>query len=310
MLLINLLTCSVASLVLACDARRWASSRQDRPSNSFVAASHQNALTDQLRKTRLNALSSLLFANGIPVSRHPVSRGNAKANVLPHKISLSPPSNPMLPGKYSFPLRSRTTKMGAYDIPEVEEKTWIESHIPVHEERLLYLGGEVNDEMVYRLVAQMIYLDAQSNEPIYMYINSPGGSVVAGLALYDAMQHTTSEVITVNLGMAASTASLILGGGVRGKRVGLASSGIMIHQPASGGAVVGNGAGLDRRVDADQLSRIKDVIVSMYSDMTGHPREKILRDVAYDNYMSAQEALSYGLIDEIIENDPSWDLMP
>jgi ATP-dependent Clp endopeptidase proteolytic subunit ClpP len=205
--------------------------------------------------------------------------------------------------------RRGKTMMGPYTIPEISEDVWVEKHVPVTDERVLFLGGEVDDAMIYRIIAQMMYLDVLSHEDIYLYVNSPGGSVIAGLALYDAIQHVKSNIITVNLGMAASTASLVLGAGVRGKRVGVSSSGVMVHQPSSGG-LVGNAATIDKRVDADQIARIKDVVITIYSDMTGRSREQITEDISYDNYMTAKEALEFGLIDEIIENDPAWDLDP
>ena len=131
---------------------------------------------------------------------------------------------------------------------------------------------------------------------MYMYINSPGGSVIAGLALYDTIQHIASPVITANIGMAASMASFILGAGERGKRIALPHSRVMIHQPMGGS----EGQAEDVRVEAEQIMRIKNTLVTMYADMTGQTRERLLSDLDRDNYMSAQQALDYGLIDKII----------
>ena len=133
---------------------------------------------------------------------------------------------------------------------------------------------------------------------MYLYINSPGGSVIAGLALYDTMQHIGSEVITCNVGMAASMASFILGAGERGKRLALPNSRVMIHQPMGGS----EGQAEDVRVEAEQILKIKQTLVTMYAQMTGQTRERILSDLDRDNYMSAQTALEYGLIDKIVSS--------
>ena len=130
-----------------------------------------------------------------------------------------------------------------------------------------------------------------------MYINSPGGSVIAGLALYDTMQHIASPVITCNIGMAASMASFILGAGERGKRIALPNSRVMIHQPMGGS----EGQAEDVRVEAEQIMKIKNTLVTMYAQMTGQTRERVIQDLGRDNYMSAQAALEYGLIDKIID---------
>ena len=134
-----------------------------------------------------------------------------------------------------------------------------------------------------------------------MYINSPGGSVIAGLALYDTFGHIGSPVITCNIGMAASMASFILGAGERGKRMALPHSRVMIHQPMGGS----EGQAEDVRVEAEQIMRIKNTLVTMYAQMTGQTREKLISDLDRDNYMSAQQALDYGLIDKVITGDDS-----
>lgn len=314
------LACSLACLAWACNGQILDCKSEERKGSSLSPD-----LADYRQES---ALACLLFAHGVQDRRIriPVARRTAPTLRLPRTENIITPSGnfispdaPLLQDVIvirkptllnALSARRSNTKMGKlYSIPPADEKVWIEKNVPVTAERVLYLGGEVDDELIYRIIASMIYLDALDHSDIYLYINSPGGSVIAGLALYDTMQHIKSDVITVNMGMAASTASLVLGGGVRGKRVGLSSSGVMIHQPASGGLVGGEGV-LDKRVDADQVQRIKDVIVSMYADMTNQPRDKIIQDVSFDNYMTAQQALEYGLIDDIIENDPSWDLDP
>jgi len=143
----------------------------------------------------------------------------------------------------------------------------------------------------------MLFSDSEDQEkPLYMYVNSPGGSVIAGLALYDTIQHIASPVITANIGMAASMASFILGAGERGKRVALPNSRVMIHQPMGGS----EGQAEDIRVEAEQILKIKGTLVTMYAQMTGQTREQIMKDLDRDNYMSAQQALDYGLIDKIV----------
>lgn len=135
------------------------------------------------------------------------------------------------------------------------------------------------------------------NQPIYMYINCPGGSVISGLAIYDTMQHIRSEVVTINLGLAASMASFLLCAGSRGRRYALPHSRVMIHQP-SGGA---QGQAEDIRVEASQIMRIRNNIVKLYSVMTGQTSEQVTIDLDRDNFLSAEDALKYGLIDEIVQ---------
>ena len=167
----------------------------------------------------------------------------------------------------------------------------------LYRERIIFLGQEIDDEICNQIIAVMLFSDSEdSSKPLYLYINSPGGSVIAGLALYDTMQHIASPVITCNIGMAASMASFILGAGERGKRIALPNSRVMIHQPMGGS----EGQAEDIRVEAEQILKIKGTLVTMYSQMTGNPREKIIKDLDRDNYMSAQEALDYGLIDKIV----------
>jgi ATP-dependent Clp protease, protease subunit len=130
-----------------------------------------------------------------------------------------------------------------------------------------------------------------------LYINCPGGSVISGLAIYDTIQHIRSEVVTINLGLAASMASFLLGAGSRGRRYALPHSRVMIHQPMGGA----QGQAEDIRVEASQIMRIRNNIVKMYSMMTGQTVDRVIEDLDRDNFMSAQEALEYGLIDEVIQ---------
>lgn len=183
-----------------------------------------------------------------------------------------------------------------YRVPEMTEQEYTDAYASLFPERIIYLGQEMEDMVCNRLISTMLYMDANdSMQPMYLYINSPGGSVIAGLALYDTMYHIDSEVITVNTGMAASMASFILAAGSPGKRMALPGSRVMIHQPMGGS----EGQAEDVRVEAEQVIKIKATLVKMYSQMTGQTKDTILKDLDFDNYMSAERALEYGLIDKI-----------
>jgi len=184
----------------------------------------------------------------------------------------------------------------AYRVPEQDDLDWVKGYNDLFAQRLLYLGQEIDDLVINQIISMMLFLDAEEEGPMHLYVNSPGGSVIAGLALYDTMQHIGSEVRTVNIGMAASMASFILGAGARGKRLVLPKSRVMIHQPMGGS----EGQAEDVRVEAEQIYKIKATLVTMYAEMTGQTREQIEKDLGHDNYMSAQEALDYGLVDRIV----------
>jgi ATP-dependent Clp protease, protease subunit len=174
----------------------------------------------------------------------------------------------------------------------------------LYRERIIFLGSEIDDELANQVIGVMLYLDSEdSDKPIYLYINSPGGSVISGLAIYDCMQHIKSEVITINLGLAASMASFILAAGSKGKRLALPSSRIMIHQPMGGA----RGQAQDIKVEAAQIMRIRDNLVKMYSMMTGQTQDQIVKDLDRDNFMSAQEAADYGLVDRVLDYTKSSD---
>lgn len=141
-------------------------------------------------------------------------------------------------------------------------------------------------------------LESEDNtKPIYLYINSPGGSVIAGLALFDTMKHIKSEIVTINVGLAASMASFLLAAGEPGKRLALPHSRVMIHQPMGGA----QGQAADIKVEAEQILRIKKNLVAEYARMTGQTNEAIVKDLNRDNFMSAETAKEYGLIDMVIE---------
>lgn len=165
-------------------------------------------------------------------------------------------------------------------------------------DRIIFLGGEVTDDSANLIIAQLLFLDAEDpDKDIFLYINSPGGSVTAGMAIYDTMQHVHGEVSTICVGMAASMGAFLLAAGAKGKRKALPNSEVMIHQP-SGGA---RGQATDVVIVAEQIVKTKDKLNRILSERTGQPLEKIAADVERDFYMDAQEALDYGIVDEIIE---------
>ena len=165
-------------------------------------------------------------------------------------------------------------------------------------DRIIFLGVPIYDDAANIIQAQMLFLESTEPEKdIQIYINSPGGSVTAGLGIYDTMQLIRCDVSTICMGMAASMAAVLLAGGTRGKRYALPNSEIMIHQPLGGA----KGQATDIQIQAEQILKIKDKLNRILSERTGQPLEKVVADTERDNYMSAQEALEYGLIDKIME---------
>lgn len=165
-------------------------------------------------------------------------------------------------------------------------------------DRIIFLGGEVDDDTANIIVAQMLFLEADDpDKDIFLYINSPGGSVSAGMAIFDTMQYIKCEVSTICVGLAASMGAFLLTAGVKGKRRALPNAEIMIHQP-SGGA---RGQATDMNIQVEQILRIKKRLNAILAERTGQPVEKIAADTERDNYLTAAEAKDYGLIDEIIE---------
>lgn len=165
-------------------------------------------------------------------------------------------------------------------------------------DRIIFLGGEVDDDTANIIVAQMLFLEADDpDKDIFLYINSPGGSVSAGMAIYDTMQYIKCEVSTICVGLAASMGAFLLTAGAKGKRRALPNAEIMIHQP-SGGA---RGQATDMNIQVEQILRIKKRLNAILAERTGQPVEKIAADTERDNYLTAAEAKDYGLIDEIIE---------
>ena len=164
-------------------------------------------------------------------------------------------------------------------------------------ERIVFIGTPIDDAVASLVIAQLLFLESEDpDKDIYLYINSPGGSVSAGLAIYDTMQYIRPDVATICIGMAASMAAVLLAGGAKGKRTALPNSRIMIHQPWGG--VQGSAA--DIRIQAEEILKIKNRINQILSKHTGKPIEQIEKDTDRDYYMSAEEAKEYGIIDQIL----------
>jgi len=185
-----------------------------------------------------------------------------------------------------------------YRLPGSQYERWVDIYTRLGVERILFLGSEVNDAIANSLVAQMLYLDSDDNsKPIYLYINSPGGSVTAGLAIYDTIQYVKSDLVTICVGLAASMGAFLLGAGTKGKRLALPHSRIMIHQPLGG---TSQRQASDIEIEAREILRMKDMLNNSMAGMTGQAVEKIEKDTDRDYFMSAEEAMNYGLIDRVI----------
>jgi ATP-dependent Clp protease protease subunit len=168
-------------------------------------------------------------------------------------------------------------------------------------ERIVFLNGQVTDQSANLVIAQLLYLESVNPEKdIYLYINSPGGSVSAGLAIFDTMQFIKPDVATLCMGMAASMGAFLLGAGAKGKRFALPNARVMIHQPLGGA----QGQASDIEITAREIIRLKGVLNTIMSERTGQPLEKIEQDTDRDHYMSAVSAMEYGLVDKVIEKKP------
>ena len=168
-------------------------------------------------------------------------------------------------------------------------------------DRIIMLSGEIHDELAASIVAQLLFLEAEDpDKDIHLYINSPGGSVTAGMAIYDTMQYIKPDVSTICIGMAASMGAFLLNAGAKGKRFALPNSTIMIHQPLGGT----RGQATDIEIHAKRILKMKDTLNQILSERTGQPLEKIQMDTERDNFMSSIEAKEYGLIDEVITHRP------
>ena len=165
-------------------------------------------------------------------------------------------------------------------------------------DRIIILNGEINDQTSNIVVAELLYLDSESNEDIELYINSPGGSITSGMAIYDTMNFIKSKVSTICIGMAASMAAFLLSSGEKGKRMALPNSDIMIHQPLGGAS----GQATEIKIAAEHILKVKNKLNKILAKNTGKTIEQIEQDTERDYFLSSKEAKNYGLIDKIIEN--------
>ncbi len=187
-------------------------------------------------------------------------------------------------------------------IPYVIEKTgngehWSDIFSRLLKDRIIFIDGEISDATADIVVAQILYLESENPEKeISIYINSPGGSVTAGLAIYDTMQYVRCPIQTICMGQAASMGAVLLAGGSKGKRFALPSSRIMIHQPWGGA----EGQAVDISIQAKEIGRLKKLTIQFFAENTGNSYEKIAKDMERDFFMSAEEAKEYGIIDQIM----------
>jgi len=187
-----------------------------------------------------------------------------------------------------------------YRLPGSQMERWVDIYTRLGVERILFLGSEVNDGIANSLVAQMLYLDSEdSSKPIHRYINSRGGSVTAGLAIYDTIQYVKSDVVTICVGLAASMGAFLLAAGTKGKRLALPHSRIMIHQPLGG---TSRRQASDIEIEAREILRMKEMLNRSLADMSGQSFDKIEKDTDRDYFLSAEEAKDYGLIDRVISH--------
>lgn len=165
-------------------------------------------------------------------------------------------------------------------------------------DRIIILNGEINDQTANVVVAQLLYLDSQNHEDISLYINSPGGSITSGMAIYDTMNFIKSKVSTICIGMAASMAAFLLSSGEKGKRLALPNAEVMIHQPLGGA----QGQATEIKIAAERILKLKNKLNKILAKNSGKPLEQIEQDTERDYFLSAKEAKNYGLIDKIVEN--------
>ena len=189
-----------------------------------------------------------------------------------------------------------------YRMPGGQYTQWISIYDRLARERIIFIGRDIDDELANQVIAIMLYLDSEDpGKDIMLYINSPGGIITSGMAIYDTMQHIKSDVVTICVGLAASMGSFLLGAGTKGKRLALPHSRIMIHQP-SGGT---RGQATDIDIEAKEILRIRHQLNEIYANFTGQPVEKIEKDMDRDFFMSAEQSKEYGLIDRVIEERPA-----
>nr|AID67832.1 proteolytic subunit 2 of clp protease [prasinophyte sp. MBIC10622] len=185
----------------------------------------------------------------------------------------------------------------SYRLPGEPTAQWVDIYNRLYRERILFLGQVIEDELANQLVGIMLYLNSEDDsKELYLYVNSPGGSVSAGFAIYDTMQHVNASVATICVGYAASMASFILTGGEIGQRIALPHSRIMIHQPVGGS----QGQAAEVRLEVQEVLRLRQQIGRIYANRTGQPLTVIAQDLDRDRYLSAQSARAYGLIDQVV----------
>lgn len=186
-------------------------------------------------------------------------------------------------------------------IPSVIEKTHngervYDIYSRLLKDRIIFIGGEIDDDLANAVISELLFLDSQSNDEISIYINSPGGSITAGMAIYDTMNFVKSSISTICVGMAASMASVLLACGDKGKRYTLPNSEVMIHQPLGGV----NGQATEIKIVADRILYLRGKLNKLLADKTGQNIKKIEKDTERDYYLTANEALDYGLVDKIL----------
>jgi len=226
------------------------------------------------------------FTAGAPTTRLPVRAPAAPAAAPRAPAPQMPIGVPKVP----------------YKVPGNMQADWIDLYNRLYRERILFLGQQIDDELANQIIAIMLYLDSESQDAINMYINTPGGSVASGFAMYDTMQFVKAPVQTTNVGTAASMGSLLLAGGERGRRAAMPNSRTMIHQPAAGGI---QGQASDIKVEAERIMQIRDQVATYYSQLTGQPQTKVLMDLDRDLWLSAEQAKDYGLVDQVIVPPPA-----
>jgi ATP-dependent Clp endopeptidase proteolytic subunit ClpP len=195
----------------------------------------------------------------------------------------------------------------AYRVPGGMGAEWVDIYNRLYRERIIFLGSEIDDELANQIIGVMLYLDEEdSSKPIYLYINSPGGSVSAGMAIYDTMQYIPCDVSTVCFGMAASMGAFLLGAGAPGKRRALPNARIMIHQPLGGA----QGQAADIEIQAKEILFVKACLNKYIAEYCDQPEDKIEADCDRDFFMTAEEAVDYGIIDEMISTKTSHITKP
>ena len=188
----------------------------------------------------------------------------------------------------------------AYRLPGEAIPQWVDLYNRLYRERVLFLGSGLDDELANQLNGIMLYLSAEdSTKRLFLYINSPGGSVTAGLSVFDIMHYVNAAVTTIGIGFAASMASFILAGGERGSRIVFPHCRLMVHQPQGGM----QGQASEVLLEKDEIVRLRKLVGRLYVDLTGQPADIVARDLDRDTYMSAREARAYGLVDLVASNE-------